>query len=183
MDNEKYKILVVVDMQNDLITGELGSFRAEAIVEPVMKILDDYDRIIFTQDTHYNFNYLDTIEGEWLPVEHCIVGTEGHEFVEPVRRYIDDHQNDKKVLGVYEKNTFGSIRLGETLQRLKSKIASVTFVGVRTNISVISNALLVKAFIPEIPIRVSRTMTVATTKEMLKEALDIMIACHIEIID
>lgn len=179
----KLKVLVVVDMQNDFVTGSLGSKNAEDIVEPILKSFDDYDRIIFTQDTHYDFNYHCTIEGKWLPVEHCIVGTEGHDLIEPFRKYIDGHQHDKKVLGVYEKSTFGSVRLGETLQRLKDKIESVTFVGVCTDICVISNALLVKAFIPDTPIRVSSKMTAASLEEMQKEALDVMNSCHIEIID
>ena len=183
MGNEKYKVLVVVDMQNDFVTGSLGSRRAEDIVEPMMKILDDYDRIIFTQDTHYDFNYLDTMEGKWLPVKHCLVGTEGHELIEPIRKYIDFHQIDRKVLGVYEKGTFGSIRLGETLQRLQDKIDSVTFVGVCTDICVVSNALLVKAFIPEVPLMVSRSMTAATSVEMQRESLDTMASCHIKVID
>ena len=179
---DKLEVLVVVDMQNDFVTGSLGSSRAEDIVDPILKSFDDYDRIIFTQDTHYDFNYPDTIEGQWLPVEHCIVGTEGHNIIESFRNYIDEHQYDKKVLGVYEKSTFGSVRLGETLQRLKDKIESVTFVGVCTDICVISNVLLVKAFIPDIPIRVSSSMTAATSVEMQKEALDIMRSCHIEIV-
>lgn len=183
MENDKYKILVVVDMQNDFVTGELGSSRAEDVVKPLMNVLDDYDRIIFTQDTHYDFNYFDTIEGEWLPVKHCLVGTKGHELIDPLKKYIDDHQYDKKILGIYEKSTFGSVRLGETLQRLKDKIESVTFVGVCTDICVVSNALLVKAFIPEVPIRVSKSMTAATSVEMQKEALDTMISCHVEVID
>ena len=183
MVNEKYKVLVVVDMQNDFVTGDLGSDRAEAIVDPIMESLDDYDRIIFTQDTHYDFNYLDTMEGKWLPVKHCIVGTDGHNLIAPINKYIDEHRHNKKVLGVYEKNTFGSIRLGEKLQRLRERIESVTFVGVCTDICVVSNALLVKSFIPEIPIRVSKSMTAATSVEMQKEALDTMISCHVEVID
>ena len=183
MSESRYKVLVVVDMQNDFVTGDLGSSRAEAIVDPLMDALEDYDKVIFTQDTHYDFNYLDTIEGEWLPVKHCIVGTEGHEIIPPLRKYIDDHQHDRKVLGIYEKRTFGSVRLGETLQRLRDRIESVTFVGVCTDICVVSNVLLVKAFIPEIPVRVSKSMTAATSVEMQKEALDTMVSCHIEVID
>ena len=183
MENEKYKVLVVVDMQNDFVTGSLGSRGAEDIVDPIMESLDDYDRIIFTQDTHYDFNYLDTMEGKWLPVRHCIVGTKGHDLIAPINRYIDEHRHDKKVLGVYEKDTFGSVRLGETLQRLRDRLESVTFVGVCTDICVVSNALLVKAFIPEIPIRVSKSMTAATSVDMQKESLDTMKSCHIEVID
>ena len=179
---DKLKVLVVVDMQNDFVTGSLGSSQAEEIVEPILKSFDDYDRIIFTQDTHYDFNYLDTIEGQWLPVEHCIVGTKGHELIDPINDYICNHPNDKKIIGVYEKGTFGSVRLGETLQRLKDKIESVTFVGVCTDICVVSNALLVKAFIPDIPIRVSSSMTAATSDDMQKKALDVMRSCHIEIV-
>jgi hypothetical protein len=98
------KLLVVVDMQNDFITGSLANVEAQKIVPKIKKYIDTFDgRVVFTQDTHYE-DYLDTEEGKKLPVEHCIVDTEGWEIVKELQ-YPDTIR--------FKKFTFGSIELGE----------------------------------------------------------------------
>ena len=79
------KILVVVDMQNDFISGALGSPAAQAIVEPVAKRVSEFTgRVIFTRDTHTD-EYMQTQEGRKLPVPHCIKGTSGWQITEKIK--------------------------------------------------------------------------------------------------
>lgn len=72
------KILVVVDMQNDFITGSLGTPEAVSIVDNVVEKIrvEEWDKIYVTRDTHHE-NYLKTQEGRNLAIEHCIECTEG----------------------------------------------------------------------------------------------------------
>ncbi len=168
-------ILVVVDMQNDFVTGALGSREAEGIVEPIReKILSFDGRIIFTRDTH-DGNYLQGEEGKNLPVPHCIKNTEGWEIVQPLK-------NLRNALYI-DKPSFGSTVLGEVLRSLdrSEKISSVTLVGLCTDICVISNALLVKAFLPDTHVAVDASLTRGVTAESHRTALAAMKCCQIEI--
>ncbi|MCC8181449.1 MAG: cysteine hydrolase, partial [Clostridiales bacterium] len=137
-------ILVVVDMQNDFIDGALGTPEAVAILPRVVEKVRRFDgRVIFTRDTH-SFDYLNTQEGKKLPVPHCIQGTYGWELapsLEPLRRETP-----------VDKETFASRGLGALLRAAdrEEPIEKITLVGLCTDICVISNALLLKAFLPEV---------------------------------
>ncbi len=169
------KILVVVDMQNDFIDGALGTAEAQAVVPRVCDKIRGFDgRVLFTRDTH-GPDYLDTQEGRLLPVVHCVAGTHGHALhpdVEALRR-------EPPV----DKPTFGSTELGRLLaeQHRREPIESVTFIGVCTDICVISNALLVKAFLPEVPVAVDAACCAGVTPESHRTALASMKACQIQI--
>ena len=134
------KILVVVDMQNDFINGSLGTKEAEKIVPNVIKKIKEFeenkDLIIYTKDTHYK-DYLTTPEGLKLPVEHCIKDTSGWEIPIDVIR-------DNKI--VFEKETFGSVELMDYLKTIEFE--EIYFVGLCTDICVVSNVLLTKANFP-----------------------------------
>ena len=168
------KILVVVDMQNDFINGALGTKEAEAIVPYVKGLIEGFDgEVIFTRDTHYE-NYMETAEGKSLPVPHCIKGTEGwqiHPELDQLRR-----------TDAIDKITFGSKELVELLKD-KGDIESITFVGLCTDICVISNAMLVKAFYPEIPLAVDAKGCAGVTPESHERALGAMKMCQIKIIN
>ena len=168
------KILVVVDMQNDFINGALGTKEAEAIVPYVKSLIESFDgEVIFTRDTHYE-NYMETAEGKSLPVPHCIKGTEGwqiHPELDQLRR-----------TDAIDKITFGSKELVELLKD-KGDIESITFVGLCTDICVISNAMLVKAFYPEIPLAVDAKGCAGVTHESHERALGAMKMCQIKIIN
>ena len=168
------KILVVVDMQNDFINGALGTKEAEAIVPYVKSLIESFDgEVIFTRDTHYE-NYMETAEGKNLPVPHCIKGTEGwkiHPELDQLRR-----------TDAIDKITFGSKELVELLKD-KGDIESITFVGLCTDICVISNAMLVKAFYPEIPLAVDAKGCAGVTPESHERALGAMKMCQIKIIN
>ena len=150
-------ILVVVDMQNDFIDGTLGTKEAVAIVPKVEeKIRNFKGTVLFTRDTHETW-YLDTQEGKKLPVPHCIRNTEGWQ----IRSELDKLRKTEPI----DKDTFGATDLADELvaMNIDDDIGSITFVGLCTDICVISNALLVKASLPEIPIIVDSACCAGVT--------------------
>ena len=168
------KILVVVDMQNDFIDGSLGTPEAVAIVPYVKDLIENFDgKVYFTRDTHFE-NYLNTLEGKNLPVAHCIKGTEGWE----IRSELDALRRTEPI----DKNTFGSKELVEVLAE-ETDVESVTFVGLCTDICVISNAMVVKAFFPETLITVDAKGCAGVTPESHLRALDAMKTCHIKVVN
>ncbi len=168
------KILVVVDMQNDFISGALGSDEAQKIVPYLKEKIKSFEgEVYFTRDTHFE-NYMQTQEGKNLPVPHCIKGTEGwqiHPELDALRK-----------TDAIDKITFGSKELVALLQT-KKDIESITFVGVCTDICVISNAMVVKAYFPEIPLIVDAKGCAGVTAQSHKTALSSMKTCQIEIIN
>jgi len=169
-------ILIVVDMQNDFIDGALGTAEALAIVPNVLRKIENHEgKIIFTRDTHQE-NYMDTQEGSKLPVPHCIEGSFGWQ----IREGLCGHGE----IAVLDKPTFGSTALAEMLVELnrEEEIGSVCLVGLCTDICVISNAMLVKAALPEIPVRVRGDLCRGVTPKSHDTALMAMRACQIEII-
>ena len=168
-------ILIVVDMQNDFIDGALGTEEAVAIVPNVAdKIRNFTGRVIFTRDTHGK-NYMDTQEGKNLPVPHCIKGTEGWQISPVLQEYCKEEPIDKV--------TFGSEGLASILKKANENdpIGSITLVGLCTDICVISNALLIKAFLPEVPISVDASCCAGVTPESHQNALAAMKTCQIKI--
>ena len=169
------KLLVVVDMQNDFIDGALGTPEAAAIVPGVVEKIKNFSgRVIATRDTHGE-DYLETQEGRNLPVPHCIRGTAGWEIRPEIQRLISEPPVDK--------DTFGSAALGEMLRGLDERegLESITLVGLCTDICVISNAMLIKAFLPEIPVIVDASCCAGVTPESHERALKAMAACQIAI--
>lgn len=168
------KVLVVVDMQHDFIDGSLGSDCAKQIVPKVISKIQEFesnnDLIIYTKDTHYE-NYLNTPEGLKLPVKHCIKGTEGWE--------IPDNILLKNKL-VFEKETFGSVRLVEYLKTVS--FDEIHFIGLCTDICVVSNVLLTKATFPNKKIVVDSACCAGVTIKSHEEALNTMKMCQIDVI-
>lgn len=172
---ENKKLLLVIDMQNDFIDGSLRNEEAIKIIKNVNKKVTKYREngytIIFTRDTH-DTNYLNTNEGKNLPVEHCIKGTEGWQ----ISSSINLQENDK----IIDKPTFGSLELAEYVATLKPE--KVELIGVCTDICVISNAMILKAKLPEIEISVDATCCAGVTQESHKNALEAMKMCQIKVI-
>ena len=168
------KILVVVDMQNDFIDGVLGTKEAAAIVPYVKEVVENFEgRIIFTRDTHFE-NYMDTQEGKNLPVPHCIKGTEGWQICPELEAL--------RTTEAIDKITFGSKDLVEVL-KAEENVESITFIGLCTDICVISNAMLIKAFYPEIPLYVDAKGCAGVTPESHQNALNAMKMCQIKILN
>ena len=176
-------VLVVVDMQNDFVSGALGTKEAFDIVPHVVgRVVEGLNRgetILFTRDTH-SPDYQNTQEGRRLPVPHCIRGSEGWEIIPQLQEYAA-HPIDKP--------TFGSTDLGallrtrdEDLRRQgKPGVEKVTLIGVCTDICVLSNALLIKAFLPEAEIVVEAAYCAGVTPQSHETALSAMAACQITI--
>ena len=168
------KILIVVDMQNDFIDGALGTPEAVAIVPYVKDVIEGFDgKILFTRDTHFE-NYMDTQEGENLPVPHCIKGTDGWQ----IRAELDALRSTEAI----DKLTFGSADLIDVL-KAEDEIESITFIGLCTDICVISNVMVVKAFFPEIPLIVDAKGCAGVTPESHTRALEAMKVCQVKVIN
>ena len=168
------EILIVVDMQNDFIDGALGTAEAVAIVPYVKSLIENFDgKVFFTRDTHFE-DYMQTQEGRNLPVPHCIKGTDGWQ----IRSELDALRKTEAI----DKLTFGSSELAAILGKEES-IDGITFVGLCTDICVISNAMVVKAFYPEVPLTVDAKGCAGVTPESHKRALEAMKTCQIRVIN
>ena len=167
------KILVVIDMQVDFVTGPLGGKEAMQIVpnvcEKIERELQQGTKIIFTRDTHEE-NYLETQEGHKLPVKHCIRGTEGWNLIPELLPFAEN---------IIDKPTFGSVELPEYVK--DAEIIEV--VGLCTDICVISNVLLLKAHFPEKIIQVDSSCCAGVTTESHRNALEAMKMCQIDILE
>lgn len=168
------RVLVVVDMQNDFIDGALGTAEAVKIVPKVkakiQQYLDNKDTVVYTKDTHEE-NYLETAEGKKLPVPHCIKGTDGWQLSKEI---------NVPGLRVIEKPSFGSLDLLAYLITL-TNVESIELVGLCTDICVISNALMLKAYFHEIPLSVDSSCCAGVTPESHENALKAMTMCQIDI--
>lgn len=167
-------ILVVVDMQKDFIDGTLGTPEAVAIVPYVQQKIEAFDgKVFFTRDTHYA-DYMDTQEGKNLPVLHCIEGTPGWQIHPDLEKL--------RVTPPIDKITFGSSQLPQILAGEKD-VESITFMGLCTDICVISNVMITKAFFPEIPLIVDAKGCAGVTPQSHKNALEAMKMCQITIVN
>ena len=174
------KILIVVDMQNDFITGPLSTPEAQAILPAVahkvrLATTDPNCIVIFTKDTH-DENYLSSQEGKRLPVEHCVVGSAGWHLH---RDLVDFLMQDRVFLR--RKSTFGFAGWHWYLAKF-CDIESIELIGVCTDICVVSNALMLKAEYPEAQITVDASCCAGSTPERHKAALDVMRSCQIDVI-
>lgn len=171
------KVLIVVDMQNDFITGPLGTPEAVAIVPKVNEKINEYrrngDKIIFTQDTHYEETYLNTHEGQFLPVKHCIHATKGWMIADELSLEPFEH--------MIIKNQFGYSYWSHYIY--EEAVHEIEIVGVCTDICVVSNALIIRSQIPDIDITVDASCCAGTTPENHKVALQVMKSCQINVIN
>ena len=168
------KYLIVVDMQNDFIDGALGTAEAQAIVPYVREKIASFDgKVLFTRDTHFA-DYMQTQEGKNLPVPHCIKDTLGWQ----IRAELDALRTTQAI----DKITFGAKELPEILNSEKD-IESITFMGLCTDICVISNVMLVKAFFPEIPVFVDAKGCAGVTPASHETALAAMKAVQVTVLN
>ena len=168
------KILIVIDMQNDFIDGALGTPEAVEIVPAVAEKIRQYreagNLVVFTRDTHGE-DYLDTQEGQNLPVIHCVEGTSGWEI---------SPQLPVENARIINKPSFGSLELADYVASFE-QIDSIELVGLCTDICVISNAMILKAALPEIPLLVDASCCAGVTPECHQNALEAMKMCQITV--
>lgn len=176
-------VLVVIDMQHDFVDGSLGSPQAQAIVENVRNKIASFDGpIIFTRDTH-DTNYLESQEGQHLPVVHCVKDTIGWQIVADLVETAENRNTLDPTLFV-DKPNFGSLELLARLQGMNEvdAIESITLVGLCTDICVVSNALILKAGIPEVSLNVDASCCAGVSSQSHEAALTTMKMCQVEII-
>lgn len=171
--------LIVVDMQKDFVDGALGTPEAVKIVPEVVRAIESFNGTVFaTFDTHFE-NYMATSEGHHLPVPHCIKGTPGWELDKAVAMALD-----KKGFTAVEKLTFGSVDLpGMVKASAAGEDFDITLLGLCTDICVVSNALLLKATFPEVPITVKKSCCAGVSVASHEAALTTMAMCQIAVVD
>ena len=175
------KVLVVVDMQNDFIDGALGTKEARGIVPKVEEKIKGFDgKVFFTRDTHED-NYLDTQEGKNLPVVHCVKGTKGWELHPQIERLRESLPVDKPAFGSVELSHAIKEYFMEEMALCGEALESITVIGLCTDICVISNAMILKAVFPEVPVVVDAACCAGVTPKSHKNALEAMKICQIKV--
>ena len=180
---EKKNVLVVVDMQNDFVDGSLGSPEAQAIVDNVVREIQnkDYNYIVYTLDTHET-NYLETLEGKNLPVEHCIKDTAGWLLNTKIANAIaervsmDNYGFSLCRINHVEKNTFGYEFINDYIP---IGVDSITVCGLCTDVCVISNALVLRMYNRNVPMYYVEDACAGVTPEKHKAACNVMESCQI----
>lgn len=181
------KYLFVIDMQNDFVTGSLGSKEAQHIVPNVVKKVENAfankEEVIFTRDTH-GISYLDTLEGKLLPVEHCYLGTNGWNIIPELQVYVDE-KDEYGYTNVHDKYTFGYQCIEQTINYRfgSSEDDEIEVIGLCTDICVVSNALYLRMLFPNTKITVDASCCAGTTPKKHLEALSVMESCQITVIN
>jgi nicotinamidase-related amidase len=173
------RILIVVDMQKDFVDGALGTKEAQAIVSHVVRKVKSFQgEVIYTLDTH-DENYMEKQEGHYLPIPHCLKGTPGWQLI-PELAALQKQAHSP----LYMKETFGSFQLAQDLQKMNEKdpIAEIQLIGLCTDICVVSNALLIKAALPEVKITVDPSCCAGVTPQTHEAALTTMKSCQVVIL-
>lgn len=173
---EKKKVLLVIDMQNDFVTGALANPQAEEIIPAIAAKIRDYRQadlpVYFTRDTHGS-NYMETQEGRLLPVPHCIKETDGWQIVPELAAFSAEED-------VLDKPSFGCMDLPKWLSdKIGGEPAEIQLCGVCTDICVISNAIILKAAFPEAEVTVDGALCAGVTPESHDNALAAMGACQV----
>ena len=169
------KFLVVVDVQNDFVDGVLGSKEAVSIIDYLKVKINNFDgEVVYTMDTH-DKNYLQTQEGKLLPVLHCLKGSDGWKIVDGIYK-----ENSK----IFEKNAFGSLDMIKYFEKIncEKEIDSIEFVGICTDICVVTNVLLTKAHLPQISLLVDSKGCSGVNVKSHNQALNTMEMCQVKII-
>ena len=172
------KCLIIIDMQNDFIDGSLSNKSAQDIIPAILEELrtGGYEHIVFTRDTHTK-NYLNTPEGKRLPVEHCIMGTEGWELNQEI---LEDACFGCDSISFFDKPTFGSLGLLSHIQS-QGDFDEVVVCGTCTDICVVSNVLILKTMKPDLNITVLGNVCAGLTPEKHQAALEGMKSCQINV--
>ena len=169
-------VLIVIDMQNDFLTGSLSSKEGVAIIPDVIRFISEFKGDVYaTLDTHAA-SYLSSNEGHYLPVVHCVKGTWGHQEEGSVALALSKHPSFK---GYIEKPTFGFLGWKEVLGE---NVDSITLIGVCTDICVLSNAAILKAAYPDAKVSAVASCCAGVTPKLHEQALDVLKSIQVEVI-
>lgn len=167
------ELLVVVDMQNDFIDGSLGTAEAVAILPYVLAkvkaAVENDVEVVFTMDTHSQ-SYLESLEGRHLPVVHCVKDTPGWQIHPALAPF---------AATIFTKPGFGSTELIDHIK--KGGYGHVEFVGLCTDICVVTNALMLKGALPELPVSVDPKGCAGVTSQSHQSAIETMKMCQIDV--
>ena len=183
------KILVVVDYQNDFVNGALGFENADKIDAGIAEKVraKDYDALVITYDTHKE-DYLKTREGIALPVEHCIYGTEGHNLFGETRKAVAEAQKEKIGLHIL-KETFATspaemVGIINDIERYfgkNAKVDTVEFVGLVTNMCVLSNVICFQGAFPNAQMVVHANLVDSFNKDLHNKTLDVLEGMQVQV--
>lgn len=181
MTTTENKLLIVVDVQRDFVDGALANTEAQAAMPKLMELVENWEEDIFcTRDTH-DGRYMDSLEGQMLPVPHCLIDTEGWELMPELKQKVEEEG-----IPVVNKPTFGSIALIEKIRKYESHFGSyaeIHLCGFCTDICVISNALLIRANYPNVRMICHANACAGVTPEKHAAALEVMKSCQIEVVE
>lgn len=168
-------LLIVVDVQNDFVSGVLGTARAQALIPKIAQFIRDFPgEKIFTMDTHGE-DYLETQEGRNLPIVHTVEGTHGWELVDEVKALVMGRDL------VLRKNAFGSLRLAEAIQ--EHTFDNIYVIGFDTIYCVLSNIVIAKSAAPEVPVHVIASLCACASRETHKMALSVLKTLQVNVVD
>lgn len=178
------KILVIVDMQNDFVTGCLGNDMTKAVLPKIVNKLkehyQEYDAIYMTRDIHFD-NYMETLEGKKLPVPHCLKDGNGKNISKELWDVVKELREKRRFIRVVDKHTFASKELVDYLSATCGVNDEIEFCGVCTDICVVSNAICLRAELPNTIIKVDGSCCAGTTLDNHNAALATMASCQIDI--
>ena len=176
------KLLVVIDYQKDFVDGTLGFKKAqtleEGIYSKVKRYLESGDKVVFTYDTHYE-NYLETREGKNLPVPHCYIGTEGHELYGRLKEFKgmeNTFHYNKKAFGIAPEDM---IKLTEEVGK---DIDEIEFVGVVSNICVISNVVTFQSQYINAQLIVDEKLCASFDESLHEKAMDVIESLQVKVV-
>ena len=187
----KRRVLVVIDMQNDFLTGPLGCMEPERVCNKVLKQLNSgkHDKVFATRDTHYADTYASTVEGKKLPVLHCVQSTDGWCIEKRIQEALDKlAASDEFKVSIINKETFGSLDLAYQIKNwaeengVGQEDLIIDICGVFTDICVISNATLIKAAVPNATIRIISNACSCGSEKDQERALKSMEKMHMDIL-
>ena len=182
--NTGKKILVIVDMQNDFVTGCLGNDMTKAVLPKIVNKLkehyQEYDAIYMTRDIHFD-NYMETLEGKKLPVPHCLKDGNGKNISKELWDVVKELRDKRRFIKVVDKHTFASKELVDYLSVTCGVNDEIELCGVCTDICVVSNAICLRAELPNTVIKVVGNCCAGTTLDNHNSALATMASCQIDI--
>jgi nicotinamidase-related amidase len=181
-ENEMSKILVVVDYQNDFVTGSLGFAGAKniehIIYDKIQTCLHNNHHVFFTMDTH-DAAYEKSKEGSLFPA-HCQINEDGWHLYGKVQEF---ENSGNKNIHFINKDTYGTAMLPDFIESTqeKSSIEEIELCGVVTNICVIANAFILQSRFFDSSIAVDSSACASFDDLMHNYALEVMRSTGIKI--